>query len=123
MGFVVIGVHARGESIALAEQSRVDVVIDARQGKQRLIKDVKKVTNEKEVDATVNITRMRADMIQTAQVCSPFVPSPAAPYSLRPSKYLTYPCLSSSSSSKPSAQHMLDIVAEHNIAVEENPIL
>ena len=81
MGFVVVGVDARDEGIALAKESGADVVIDARQGKEKVVEEVKKVTNGKGVDATVNIsdaeeaaalscaiTKMHGNMIQIAQV-------------------------------------------------------
>lgn len=82
LGFVVVGIDARDEGITLAKESGADVVVDARQGKEKVITEVQKITNGMGVDATVNIsdspgaaglacaiTKMHGSMIQIAQVC------------------------------------------------------
>lgn len=84
MGLVVVGIDARDEGMALAKESGADVVVDARQEKEKVVEEVKKVTNGMGVDATVNvsdaenaaalscaITKMHGTVIQIAQV-SPF---------------------------------------------------
>ena len=144
MGFVVVGVDARDEGIALAEESGADVVIDARQGKEKVVEEVKKVTNGKGVDATVNIsdaeeaaalscaiTKMHGNMIQIAQVGISLYQT--VPYSLTPPKppnvsvpfaeliFRDIRLKGSLISTRAEAQRMLEMVAEHKISVKTNP--
>lgn len=81
MGLKVVGIDARDEGMALAKESGADVVVDARQEKEKVVEEVKKVTDWRGVDATVNvsdaenaaalscaITKMHGTVIQIAQV-------------------------------------------------------
>ena len=56
LGLTVVGIDARDEGLALAEDSGADVVIDARQEKEKVIGDVMKFTNGIGADATVNVS-------------------------------------------------------------------
>ena len=146
MGFVVVGVDARDEGIALAKESGMNVVIDVRQGKEQVVEEVKKVTNGKGVDATVNIsdaeeaatlscaiTKMHGNMIQIAQVGISLYPK--TPYPLTPSKppnvsvpfaeliFRDIRLKGSLISTRAAAQHMLEMVVEHKHLNENKPIL
>ncbi|KAL8879037.1 MAG: hypothetical protein Q9192_008320 [Flavoplaca navasiana] len=55
-GLQVIGIDARDEGLDLARSSRADVVIDARIGKEKVIEEVKKVTDEKGVDSALTLS-------------------------------------------------------------------
>lgn len=81
LGLIVVGIDARDEALALAKESGEDVVVDARQDKEKIVEAVKKVTNGMGVDATVNlsdsggaaalacaVTKMQGTIIQIAQV-------------------------------------------------------
>ena len=81
LGLMVVGVDARDEALALSKEAGADVVVDARKGKEDVVKEVHKVTNGDGVHATVNlseakdaattacaITKMHGTMVQIAQV-------------------------------------------------------
>ncbi len=53
LGLQVVGIDARDEGLELAKASGANVVIDARQGKDKVIEEVQKVTNGMGADATV----------------------------------------------------------------------
>jgi alcohol dehydrogenase, propanol-preferring len=76
----VVGIDARDEGLELSRELGADLMCDARQGKEKVLAEVKKFTGEG-VDATINvsdaksaaalacaITKMHAKMIQIAQV-------------------------------------------------------
>lgn len=84
LGLVVVAIDARDEGLALAKENGADVVVDARQDKEKVVEEVMKVTNGMGVDATVNVsdaegaaalscavTKMHGTMIQIAQVSHP----------------------------------------------------
>lgn len=56
LGLKVIAIDARDEGLALAKQCGADTVIDARSGKEKVIKQVEKVTNGQRADATLNVS-------------------------------------------------------------------
>lgn len=56
LGLMVVGIDARDEGLALAKDSGADVVIDARQEKEKVVGEVMKVTNGMGADATVNVS-------------------------------------------------------------------
>jgi len=81
MGLKVIGIDARDEGLQLAKESGADVVIDAREDKEKVTKKVQEVTGGEGADATINlsgaktaaatacaVTKRHAKMIQVAQV-------------------------------------------------------
>lgn len=127
LGLQVIGIDARDEGLELAKASGANVVVDARQGKEKVVEEVKKVTNGMGADATVNVsdhaeaaglacalTKMHGTMIQIAQpdlVSIPFLELIFRDIRIKGSLI----------SSRAEAQRMLDVVAEHNITVKTNP--
>lgn len=81
LGLVVVGIDARDEGLVLAKESGADVLIDARREKEKVVEQVKNVTNGMGVDATLTlsdsegaaalacaVTKMHGTMIQIAQV-------------------------------------------------------
>ena len=56
LGLMVVGLDAREEGLALAEDSGADVVIDATQKKEKVVSEVMKATNGMGADATVNVS-------------------------------------------------------------------
>ncbi|KAK0720118.1 chaperonin 10-like protein [Lasiosphaeris hirsuta] len=80
-GLRVIGIDARDEGLALSREAGADVVIDARKGKEQVVKEVHEVTGEQAgADATITLadadsaaalacaaTRMHGTMLQIAQ--------------------------------------------------------
>ena len=84
LGLVVVGIDARDEGLQLARDCGADVVVDAREGKQKAVEKVKEVTAREGADATVNlsdheeaaglacaVTKMHGTMVQIAQVKYP----------------------------------------------------
>ena len=127
LGLQVIGIDARDEGLQLAKDSGANVVIDARQGKEKVVEEVRRFTNGMGADATVNVsdnaeaaglscavTKMHGTMIQIAQ--PEFVSIPFLELIFRDIRVK-----GSLISSRAEAQRMLDIVAEHNISVKTNP--
>ena len=56
LGLMVVGIDARDEGLVLARASGADVVVDARQEKEKVVSEVMKVTNGMGADATVNVS-------------------------------------------------------------------
>jgi len=56
LGLAVVGIDAKDETSALAKESGADVLVDARQDKEKVVDEVKKVTNGMGVDATFNVS-------------------------------------------------------------------
>ncbi|KAF2222191.1 chaperonin 10-like protein [Elsinoe ampelina] len=86
-GLKVIGVDARDEGLTLSKESGADVVVDARKGKEEIVKQVHAVTDGQGVDASVSIsdhkdatgiacaiTRMHGEVIQIAQPKEVIIP-------------------------------------------------
>lgn len=127
LGLQVIGIDARDEGLELAKASGANVVIDARQGKEKVVGEVQKVTNGMGADATVNVsdnveaaalacavTKMHGTMVQIAQPDLVSIPYPEL-------IFRDVHVKGSLISSRSEAQRMLDLVAEHNITVKTNP--
>ena len=85
MGLRVVGIDARDEAMELARGCGADVVLDAREGEEKVVEEVKKVTNGEGADATINlsdastaaglacaVTKMHGLMVQIAQVSRMF---------------------------------------------------
>lgn len=79
-GAHVIGIDAKDDGLTLSKDAGADVVLDARQGVEKVVEEVHKVTGGEGVKAAVNVTdagaplacavtRMHGLMIQIAQVC------------------------------------------------------
>ena len=127
LGLQVIGIDTRDEGLKLAKDSGANVIIDARQGKEKVVEEVQRVTNGMGADATVNVsdnaeaaglscavTKMHGTMIQIAQpelVSIPFLELIFRDIRVQGSLI----------PSRAEAQRMLDVVAEHNITVNTNP--
>lgn len=56
LGLMVVGIDAREEGLALARDSGADIVIDARQEKEKVVGEVMRFTNGVGADATVNVS-------------------------------------------------------------------
>lgn len=80
LGLYVIAIDARDSGLQLAEQCGADTVVDARLGKEKVVEEVKKVTQNLGAEATLNfsdhetsaataaaVTRNHGVMIQMAQ--------------------------------------------------------
>ena len=127
LGLQVIGIDARDEGLELAKTSGAKVVVDARQGKDKVIEEVHKVTNGMGADATINIsdhaeaaslacavTKMHGTMVQIAQPDLVSIPYPELIFRDVHVKGTLI-------SSRAEAHRMLALVAEHNITVKNNP--
>ena len=81
LGLRVVGIDARDEALELARECGADVVLDVREGEEKVVEEVKKVTKGEGVDATINlsdastaaglacaVTKMHGLMVQIAQV-------------------------------------------------------
>ncbi|KAL9597233.1 MAG: hypothetical protein Q9219_005276 [cf. Caloplaca sp. 3 TL-2023] len=117
MGLQVVGIDARDEGLELAQSSGAHTVLDARVGKEKVVEEVKKVTNGLGVDSVLvisdapdaaalgcAITRMHGTMVQIAQLIF---------RDIRVHGSLIAP--------RHEAQRMLEFVAENNITVKTNP--
>lgn len=126
-GLQVVGIDAREEGLTLAKESGANVIIDARMGKEKAVEEVKRVTDGKGVDATVNIsdaaeaaalacavTKMHGLMVQIAQPTN--ISVPFAELIFRDIRiHGSLIC------SPNQAREMLELVAEQNITVKTNP--
>lgn len=144
LGLVVVAIDARDEGLALAKKNGADVVVDARQEKEKVVEEVMKVTNGMGVDATVNmsdaegaaalacaVTKMHGTMIQIAQVNSSITSTLLIFLIMLQPTNVSVPfhelvfrdvrIKGSLICTRNEAQRMLEMVAEHNIAVKTNP--
>ncbi|KAL8759323.1 MAG: hypothetical protein Q9199_000854 [Rusavskia elegans] len=129
MGLQVVGIDARDPGLDLARSSGADVVIDARIGKEKVVEEVKKVTDQKGVDSALTIsdapdaaalacaiTKMHGTMVQIAQP-----PEVSIPYHELIFRDIRIHGSLLSRRLKSESIRMLDFVAEHNITVKTNP--
>jgi len=56
LGLKVIAIDARDEGLQLAEECGADILVDARQGKEKVVDNVQKATDGQGADATVNMS-------------------------------------------------------------------
>lgn len=56
LGLNVIAVDARDEALQLAKDCGADVLVDARQDKNKVVEDVQKVTGGQGADSTLNVS-------------------------------------------------------------------
>ena len=56
LGLFVIAIDARDEGLQLAKDREADMVVDARQLKEKAVEEVKKVTGDQGADATLNVS-------------------------------------------------------------------
>ncbi|KAF2645486.1 GroES-like protein [Massarina eburnea CBS 473.64] len=126
LGLNVVGVDARDEGLELTRKGGADIVIDARIGDDKVIEEVKKVTNGEGVSATVNvsdaakaiatscaITKMHGTVVQIAQPNEVVIP-------FQELIFRDIRVRGSLISSPEEARTMLDVVAEHGISVQTN---
>ncbi|KAM3065917.1 hypothetical protein ACMFMF_010543 [Clarireedia jacksonii] len=84
IGLTVIAIDARDEALQLAKDLGADTVIDARQPKDMVVKEVKRVTGGRGADSTINVsdhktaaptaaavTKMLYQIAQPENVCIP----------------------------------------------------
>lgn len=126
LGLNVVGIDARDEGLELTRKGGADVVIDARIGHDKVVDEVKKVTNNEGVAATINVsdaekamatscavTRMHGTVFQIAQ--PPTVSIPFQELIFRDIRVR-----GSLICSAQEAADMLALVAEHGISVNTN---
>ncbi|KAF2140993.1 uncharacterized protein K452DRAFT_288377 [Aplosporella prunicola CBS 121167] len=128
MGLKVVGIDARDLGLALAKETGVDVVVDARKGKEAAAEEVQKVTGGGGADATVNlsdakgaaalacaVTKMHGLVVQIAQPDEISVP-------FKETIFRDIRIHGSLTSSPAQAAQMIDAVAKHRISVTTNPV-
>ncbi|KAK3700028.1 hypothetical protein LTR37_016188 [Vermiconidia calcicola] len=89
LGLQVIGVDARDEGLELSKHYGADVIVDARNGKDAVVKEVQKVTNGQGADSSITLsdhpdacsiacgsTKMHGVVVQIAQPEQISVPFP-----------------------------------------------
>ncbi|KAF2675450.1 GroES-like protein [Microthyrium microscopicum] len=127
LGLKVIGVDARDEGLSLSKEQGADVIVDARKGKESVVKEVHAVTNDKGADSTVCIsdhedaaaiacavTKMHGIMVQIAQPKDVVIPFEELIFrDIRIHGSL----LCSADESK----SMLECIAKNGITVKTNP--
>jgi propanol-preferring alcohol dehydrogenase len=87
LGLRVIAIDARDEALQLAKECGADAVVDARNGKEKVVEEVKKVTAGEGAHATLNVsdhetaaatsasvTKMHGILVQIAQPENVIVP-------------------------------------------------
>lgn len=127
LGIKTVGVDARDEGLALAKEAGCDVLLDARKGDKAIMDEIRKITGEEGVKATVNVsdakfaaatacamTRKHGLLVQIAQPDN--VEIPFAELIFRDIRIE-----GSLICSADEARRMLDVVAEHGISVKTNP--
>ena len=146
LGLKVVGIDARDVGLELSRQSGADLVVDARIGKEEVVKEVQKATGGDGCSVSITIseapgaaslacavTMMHGRMIQIAQVrgmrsksqkhCRTDSPKPkdiSVPFA-----ELIFRDIKIEGSllcSAQQGQEMLDFVAKHKISVKANPV-
>ncbi|TGO69388.1 hypothetical protein BOTNAR_0011g00030 [Botryotinia narcissicola] len=127
LGLKVIAVDARDEALQLAKDCGADVLVDARQDKDKVVEDAQKVTGGLGADSTLNVsdhesaattavavTKRHGTMIQIAQPEKISVPFEDVIFrDIRIHGSLV--------GSQGEAQKMLELVSKHNIKIQTNP--
>ncbi|TEY76482.1 hypothetical protein BOTCAL_0058g00290 [Botryotinia calthae] len=127
LGLNVIAVDARDEALQLAKDCGADVLVDARQDKNKVVEDVQKATGGQGADSTLNVsdhesaaatavavTKRHGTMIQIAQPEKISVPFEDVIFrDIRIHGSLV--------GSRGEAQKMLELVSKHNIKIQTNP--
>jgi len=127
LGLKVIGIDARNEGLELSSKNGADVVFDAREGKEEVVKGVEKVTDGRRADSTICIsdaqsaaglacavTKMHGTVVQIAQPDNIEIPFPEIIFrDVRIHGSLV--CSAEESKS------MLDTIVKHGITVKTNP--
>jgi alcohol dehydrogenase, propanol-preferring len=127
LGLSVVGIEARDEGLELSKENGADLVVDARKGKENVVKEVHSITDGQGVDASVCIsdhpdataiacavTKMHGTMVQIAQPENVVIPFPELIFrDIRIKGSL----LCSAEESK----SMLECISKHGIKVKTNP--
>ncbi|KAF7937799.1 uncharacterized protein EAE97_007595 [Botrytis byssoidea] len=127
LGLKVIAIDARDEALQLAKDCGADVLVDARQDKNKVIEDVERVTGGHRANSTLNVsdhesaaatavavTKRHGTMIQIAQPEKISVPFEDVIFrDIRIHGSLV--------GSQGEAQKMLELVSKHNIKIQTNP--
>jgi len=127
LGLKIIGIDARDEGLALTKEYGADIVIDARKGKEEVVKEVHAVTNGMGADSTLCIsdaqsaaglacavTKMHGVMVQIAQPDIIEIPFPEIIFrDIRIHGSLV--------SSAEESRRMLEVIAKHGITAKTVP--
>ncbi|SMY26041.1 unnamed protein product [Zymoseptoria tritici ST99CH_1A5] len=127
LGLKVIGIDARDEGLELTKHYGADVVVDVRQGKEKVVKAVQDVTGGNGADSTVclsddetaaglacAVTKMHGFMVQIAQPDN--VSIPFAEIIFRDIRII-----GSLIAGADESKDMLKCIAEHGVTVKTNP--
>jgi len=127
LGLKVIGVDARDEGLALTKEYGADVVVDARKGKESVVKEVHGVTDGNGADAAITLsdhpdacgiacacTKMHGTNVQIAQPDTISVPFPEI-------IFRDIRIRGSLICSPEESKAMLDCIAKNGITVKTNP--
>lgn len=125
-GLKVIGVDAREDGLALTKTMGADVVVDAREGKEKVAKKVQEVTGGAGADATVTlsdagsaaalacaVTKMHGTMVQIAQPNEVVIP-------FQELVFRDIRVKGSVVASAGESQGMVDFIAKHGVKVKTN---
>ncbi|GME65922.1 alcohol dehydrogenase [Neofusicoccum parvum] len=128
LGLHVVGIDARDEGLELARKTGADVVVDARKGKEAVVKEVQAVTAGEGVNATVTIsdakdaaalgcavTKVHGLMVQIAQPDEVSVP-------FRELVFRDIKIHGSLICGPEEARQMMKVVSENGISVKTNPV-
>ena len=125
-GFKVIAIDARDEGLAVCREFGADLIVDARQSHDLVVKAVQEATNNRGVDATVNISEAKSAPATACAVTKMHglvtQIAVAQDFSL-PINELVFRDIrikSSLISSPDEARDMLDVVAKNEIKVKVN---
>ena len=123
----VIAVDARDEGLELSKHYGADVVADARKGKEEVVKEVHKVTNDEGSDASIVLsdhkdataiacacTKMHGIAVQVAQPDIIEIPFPEI-------IFRDIKIHGSLICSPEESRSMLDTIAKHGVTVTTNP--
>lgn len=127
LGLKVVGVDARDEGLELSKHYGADVVVDARKGKEQVVKEVQAVTNGQGVDASICLsdhkdaagiacasTKMHGTMVQIAQPDIIEIPFPEI-------IFRDIRIIGSLIASQDESTQMLDLIAKHGVTVTTVP--
>lgn len=127
LGMKVIGVDARDEGLELSKKYGADVVVDARKGKEEVVKQIQAVTGGNGADSTVVLadhkdacalgcasTKMHGTLVQIAQPDIIEIPFPEI-------IFRDIRIVGSLISSADESAEMMKVIAEHGISVTTHP--
>lgn len=126
-GLKVVGIDARDEGLHLSRQFGADLVVDARKGKENVVREVHKVTGGQGVDAAIvlsedasstalgcAVTKMHGLLVQIAQPVEVKIP-------FQELIFRDIRVHGSVLGSPEESKAMMKAIAEHGITVQTNP--